>query len=164
VSGSVSKLLAEDHERLDALLQDAQAKLPLVDSDAYEAFRAGLLRHIAIEEKVLIPLARRLGGDDVLALVKQVHADHAALAALLVPTPTPAIVATIRAVLESHNPLEEGPIGLYARCERLAGSAATELMTRLRAIPPVRVAPHCDAPKVHDHIESLLRARHSTDG
>jgi hypothetical protein len=37
------------------------------------------------------------------------------MAALLVPTPTPSIVAAIRAILERHNVLEEGSEGISVR-------------------------------------------------
>ena len=122
--GPLHRFLQEDHRRLEDLLRcsvDAEA----VEVKAYELFRAGLLRHIAMEEKVLLPEARRLRGGESLAVAKQLRADHAALASLLVPTPTKLILAAIREVLEEHNPLEEGPAGLYAVCEQLAGPSWT---------------------------------------
>ena len=62
-----------------------------------------------------MPDARRRRNGEPLAVAKQLRADHAALAGLLVPTPTHEIIATIRKVLLEHNPLEEGPGGLVAR-------------------------------------------------
>jgi hypothetical protein len=47
------------------------------------------------------------------------HLDHCALAALLVPTPTPTILTAIKTILEKHNPLEEGPGAVYEKCEEL---------------------------------------------
>ena len=52
-----------------------------------------MLRHIAMEEKILLPEARRLRDDVALPIAKQLRADHAALALLLVPTPTREIIA-----------------------------------------------------------------------
>jgi hypothetical protein len=130
-----------------------------VDLGAYEQFRAGLLRHIGMEEKVLLPDARRRRNGEPLPIAKQLRADHAALASLLVPTPTHEIVAAIRDVLEDHNPLEESPDGLYDTCERLAGADVETLLARLKAAPEVPVAPHFDGPRVHEHIANLLRAR-----
>lgn len=84
---------------------------------------------------------------------------HAVLAALLVPTPTPAIPDQIRRVLEEHNPIEEGPAGVYADCERLSGADAEALLARLRAVPEVALAPHVDGSHVQAHIERLMQAR-----
>jgi hypothetical protein len=72
--------------------------------------------------------------------------DHGALAALPVPTPTPAILAAIRTVLVAYNALEEGPGGVYERCEQLAGAEA--LLAELQAAPEVLVAPYADGPQV----------------
>jgi hypothetical protein len=112
-----------------------------------------------MEEKVLLPDARRRRNGNPLPVAKQLRADHAALASLLVPTPTHAIVEAIRGILEGHNKLEEGQDGLYSTCEQLAGAEADELVARLRAVPEVPVAPHFDGLRVHEHIASRLRAR-----
>jgi len=152
--GAVHDFLSRDHERLDALLARAD-----VDPAAYAEFRAGLMRHIAMEEKVLLPEAKRLRGGEPLPIAKQLKADHAALASLLVPPPTPALVATIRSLLGEHNPLEEGDAGMYAACEALIGSEADRVLEAMRAVPPVRASAHLDEPRIHDHIARMLEAR-----
>lgn len=159
IPGPVHDFLSQDHLRLDALLRRAIADPGIVDREPYEEFRAGLLRHIAMEEKVLFPAARRSQNDSALAVATQLRADHAALASLLVPTPTHEIIETIRSILDQHNPLEEDPGGLYEICEQLSGSDADGLLARLRAVAAVRVAAHVDGPRVHEHIARLLRAR-----
>jgi hypothetical protein len=159
LAGPVTTLLGRDHARLDALLRRAAANPPLVDRSAYAEFRAGLLRHIAIEEKVLLPDARRRRSGEPLPVARQLRADHAALASLLVPTPTHAILDEIRGILDGHNPLEEGPDGLYAICERLAGLEVEDLAARVQAVPEVPIAPHFDGPRVHAQIERLVKAR-----
>lgn len=116
-----------------------------------------------MEEKVLLPEARRRRQGEPLPIAKQLRADHAALAALLVPTPTRAIITAIREILDGHNQLEEGPAGVYETFEELAGAEAGALLGRLRAVPEVPVAPHFDGPRVHEHIASLLRARATRD-
>jgi hypothetical protein len=151
--------LADDHARLDALLRRADANPSVIDRAAYAEFRAGLLRHIAMEEKVLLPEAKRRRDGASLPIAKQLRADHAALAALMVPTPTHGLITAIRGVLEVHNQLEEGPAGVYETCEALAGADAEMLLERLRAVPEVPVAPHFDGPRLHAHIASLLKAR-----
>ena len=157
--GPIHDYLADDHARLDALLARATADPANLDVPAYGEFRAGLLRHIAMEEKVLFADARARRGGEPLPVTRQLHADHAALASLLVPSPTHALLATIQDLLEQHNPLEEGPGGLYDACEQLAGAEVAAVLARMHAIPPVRAAQHVDEPRVHEHITRMLAAR-----
>lgn len=157
MSPSIRAFLEEDHRRLDELLASAVAG-ETIDSTAYAAFRAGLLRHIGMEEKILLPAAKRLRGGEPLPEARLLRADHGALVAMLVPTPTPALVERIRAVLAQHNPLEEGGDGLYAACEQLAAGEAPALRAQLEAAPPVPVAPHFDGPRAFEAIDRLLRA------
>jgi len=149
--GEIHRSLSDDHRRLDELLARAVAG----DRDAYRAFRAGLLRHIAMEEKVLFAEARRRGV--LAAMIERLHADHAALASLLVPSPTPALLGTIRDVLTEHNPIEERADGLYEACEQVADPA--DMIARMTAIAPVRVSEHVDEPRIHEHIARMLAAR-----
>jgi hypothetical protein len=65
-----------------------------------------------------------------------------------VPTPTPAIITAIRTVLAAHNALEEGPGGVYERCEQLAGAEVDALLAQVQAAPEVPVAPYADGPQV----------------
>ena len=152
------EFLEGDHTRLAGLLSAARAGAPDIDLAAYEEFRAGLLRHIGMEEKILLPAARRLRGGEPLEVARQLKADHAALAALLVPTPTREILATLSWLLDAHNPLEEGPSGLYATCETLAGGEAEQWLARLRAAGPVPTAAHHDGPRAFAAIDRLVRA------
>jgi Hemerythrin HHE cation binding domain len=148
MSGPLTNFLASDHARLDGLLQRAMTAGGAVDRAAYAEFRAGLLKHISLEEKILLPAAQGWQGGDPLAMAARLRLDHGALAALLVPTPTPAIIAAIRTVLVAHNALEEGPGGVYERCEQLAGAEADALLAQLQAAPAVPVAPYSDGPQV----------------
>jgi hypothetical protein len=150
-------LLSRDHERLDGLLASCLRENGTVIEETYDAFRRGLLRHIAIEERVLFPRMRKLRGDT--ALEHQLHRDHAALAALLVPPPSASIVECIRTILSAHNPLEENAGGLYELMEEVAGSELSALIDAVRKVPPVPVAPHTDTPLVRRTIEELLRLR-----
>jgi hypothetical protein len=68
------------------------------------------------------------------------------LTALLVPSPTAAVVAAIRAILKAHNPVEEDPGGVYEQCEELAGAEADQILAQLQAAPEVKVLPHVDTP------------------
>jgi hypothetical protein len=156
-TGPLSQFLVHDHQRLEALLTAAVAR-DEIDLAAYENFRAGLLRHIGMEEKILLPAARRLRGGEPLAVAAQLRRDHSALAALLVPTPTRTIVDRIRALLLVHDPLEEDPGGLYETCDRLAAAEADELLARLKAAPEAPLAPHYDGTRAFENIDRLLRA------
>lgn len=156
---AIHDFLARDHERLDALLRDSDADPDAIDREAFAEFRAGLMRHIAMEEKVLLPAAKRLRGGEPLPIARQLKADHAALASLLVPSPTHAIIATIRGLLAEHNPLEEGPDGMYAACEALIDAGADRVLAEMHAVPPTRASAHLDEPRIHDHIARMLEAR-----
>jgi hypothetical protein len=148
MSGTLYRFFAEDHDRLDGLLRQSITEAGEIDQGAYAEFRAGLLKHISMEERILLPAAQRLRGGQPLAAAATLRLDHSALAALLVPTPTRTILAAIRAILGPHNAREEGPGGVYECCERLAGVEAEALLTQLHAAPEVPVAPHSDGPEV----------------
>jgi hypothetical protein len=153
--GSISDYLTGDHTRLDALLRESQRRAP-TDPEALAEFRRGILRHIAIEEKLLLPAAQRARDGLPLEIAARLRLDHGAIAALLVPTPTPAIVATLRFVLGRHNEVEEGPDGLYAACDRILAADAGPLVGRMAAYPTVAVSPHNDAAVVMPAVERAL--------
>jgi hypothetical protein len=155
----IERFLAADHVRLRRLLAQATSDPSRIELEPYLEFRAGLLRHIAMEEKVLFLDARQRRNGEPLPVAKQLHADHAAIASLLVPSPTHALLAAIRDILDEHDPLEEGPDGLYAQCERLVGADLEDVLARMHAIPPVRVGQHVDEPRIHEHIARMIAAR-----
>jgi hypothetical protein len=128
MAGPIYRYLADDHVRLEDALRRATERSDIVEPSAYSEFRAGLLRHIGIEEKILLPAGQAARGGMPLPIASKLRLDHGALAALLVPTPTMSIVATIRSVLNGHNPLEEGPGGVYEQCEELAASEAVRFL------------------------------------
>jgi hypothetical protein len=155
-AGPVTDFLMADHRRLEQLLQPAVAHADQVDRGAYSQFRAELLRHIGMEEKILLPAAQRLRGGEPLLIAAKLRLDHGALATLLIPTPTAAIIARIRGILKEHNMLEEGPGGLYETCDELAGSEAAQLLAKLQAAPDVTVLPHSDSPAVMNALQRAL--------
>jgi hypothetical protein len=155
--GRLNSLMQADHARLSDLLDNA-CPHDGVDFGVYQRFRGGLLRHIGMEEKVLLPAVRKLRAGVDLPMAAQLKLDHAALAALLVPTPTREIIGRIKKLLDLHNAIEEGPSGLYAACEGIVGAEIDALCDRLEAVPPVSLAPYRDGPKTFEAIERLMLA------
>ncbi|MCB9596259.1 MAG: hemerythrin domain-containing protein [Sandaracinaceae bacterium] len=145
--GGLAAYLRADHDRIDALFDAAIADPEQFDHDAFERARAGLLRHIGIEEKILLPYARRRRGGEPLALASVLRREHGAIASLLVPTPDHALVAELREILGPHNQREEQEGGLYPILEALAGDDVDELLARARAAPEVPTAKHFDGPR-----------------
>ncbi len=164
VPGSIYRLLADDHRRLEDLLARASDGPGGLDLTAYGEFRAGLLRHIGMEETILIPAAQHAGGKEQLPMAAKLRLDHGALAALLVPPPSLDIIAAIRAILSGHNLLEEGSGGLYETCERLVSNGVAGLLEMLRNAPNPRLKPHVSSPGILDVTRSALtRAGYDLD-
>ncbi len=158
MAGPVFKFLAQDHARLDTLLTAASATPGSIDLTVFGAFREGLLRHIAWEEKILIPAATQARHGEPLPVARTLRIEHGALAALLVPTPTFETVNEIRKILAPHNAQEEGPGGLYDCCDLLLSAPVkVALIERMRSYPPVKVAQCRDGPRVYRTAEDALR-------
>ena len=155
--GPLATWFVEDHARLDGLLRRSVANPAAFDGEAFEAFRGGILRHIALEEKFLLPAARAARRGEPLPVARRLRIDHGAIASLLVPTPDAGIVAELRSILGPHNAVEEEPGGLYQICDELLSAQAADLLARIRAYPPVKVAPHRDGPGVYRTAEDALR-------
>lgn len=154
----ITEYLLRDHQRLRALLERARAADPL-DEEAFAAFRAGLLRHIAIEEKLLWPAARRARGDRPLEQARALRIEHAALGSLLVPTPDAALCDEIRSLLGAHDAREEGEGGVYTECEHLLSAAeSAQLAERAASFRQIRAAPYYDGPAAHRTAASALAA------
>ncbi|NOU08613.1 MAG: hemerythrin domain-containing protein [Nitrospira sp.] len=152
----VTRFLKDDHRWLEKLLNKAMITGGRIDQGHYDEFRAGLLRHIGMEEKILLPAAQRSNGCAPLSIAATLRLDHAAIAALLMPTPTPELIAVLRSILNKHNEVEEGLDGLYAICDKLAGAETDDLMAKLRAAPAVAVLPHSDTPAVLGAVRRAL--------
>src|SRR5262245_26417089 len=110
-----------------------------------------------MEEKILLPAARSARGGEPLPQAAQLHLDHGALAALLVPTPTKEIVEAIGTILVHHNRIEEGVGGVYAQCEQLIALDAEAILARLEAAPIVAMSPHVDSPVAIESMRAALK-------
>ncbi len=151
--GPISKFLMADHVRLGDLLRRS-SKGPGVDLEPFGKFREGLLRHIGMEEKILIPALLRRPGAPV-KLTGKLRADHGALANLFMPEPTLEILAAIRAILEPHNVLEEDPDGFYEACDSLLAGEADALIRKMRSEPEPPLKPYSKRPEA---LEAAKRA------
>lgn len=164
----VESYLEEDHRRLEDILDRAVADMAHVDMTLFTVFREGLLRHISMEERVLIPAIRRLrdaeGRESRFEQEAQIRLDHGAIGTLLVLPPSVWSIAALRSVLAAHNPLEEGDTGLYAEVRRLDAEASRVLHEELDAIPTPPLSPHMDNPDALEPARrAMQRAGHDPD-
>lgn len=140
----VTDYLSQDHVRLHHLLERAAKSAPF-DAAAFAELRRGLLRHIGIEEKLLLPAARRARGGAPIDRAWDLRVDHAAITSLFVPTPDRELCGELMSILSPHDAKEEGPSGVYAECEALLSEEeSASLAARAEAFPEVPVAPHFD--------------------
>ncbi len=153
---TIRSFLERDHKRLDQLLARAGCDPENIDMAAFGEFRRGLLKHIGMEEKILLPAIQRLRCGEPLPIATRLRLDHGAIAALLVPTPRGAVLRALKTVLAIHNRVEEGPDGVYAECDRIADTDSEPLVGRLRAAPEVPAAAHVDGPKVESAARRAL--------
>src|SRR6516162_5453828 len=82
--GPIGEFMVSEHALLDTLL--AQAVRGSVE--AYQGFRQRLLRHIRIEERLLLPTAEQKRSGEPLPLAARLRLDHGVLAALMMLPPT----------------------------------------------------------------------------
>ena len=157
MSQQLYQYLAHDHDRLDRLLQNATSQPGVINLDSYGEFRRGLLRHIGIEERIVLPTIARLQDGKQAAIAERLRLDHGAIAALMVPPPSPSIVATLRMILQRHNTLEEQEGGLYLLLDQLAKDEETTLLERMKSTPEVPVMPYNEKPSVLEATERALK-------
>ncbi|HXT00765.1 MAG TPA: hemerythrin domain-containing protein [Elusimicrobiota bacterium] len=143
--GPIGRFLTADHERLDGLLARSLTGAE-VDLATFGELREGLLRHIGMEETILLPALHGLPGAP-LELANKLRTDHAALANLFMPRPTPEIVRAVRFILKGHNPLEEKAGGFYDACDRLLADRAEDLTDRMRKAPRVPLRDYSERPQ-----------------
>ena len=133
---SPSEYLIEDHRRLETLLTGAMRNGTL-DHEQYNLFRAGQLRHVAIEETLVLPTVRQHNGG--FFGDRQIHLEHLAITALLLQPPSDEVLHVLRALLEKHTFLEETNRTLYDALDACCAERHPELLQRMQEYltPPV---------------------------
>jgi hypothetical protein len=149
-----SEYLTADHRHLDSLL-DAALRDDSIDMESYDRFRSGLLRHISMEEHIVLPLVRERAERRFFGL-QQIRLEHGAIAALLVPPPDTELIAVLRALLDKHNLLEETEDTLYDVLDRCARTDQPELLSRLEEHPDVPLSKHINNPKGLEHAHRAI--------
>ncbi len=156
MNGKLYEYFVHDHRRLESLLNQATQSAEHIDLEIYSEFRSGLLRHIGMEEKILMPTIRKLQGGTPYSSASVLRLEHGALAALLVPTPNRQIVAALRAILDHHNGREECEHCLYMVCQNLFGDHLNRIMDDVVNYPSVPAAPYADLNRVHEATRRAL--------
>ena len=149
----VQEYFTQDHRRLESLLHRAIDASALVDEAAYVEFRIGLLKHIALEEKILIPA---LSKSDKYPLASQLRLEHGAIAALLVLPPSVEIKNALLGILRSHNKCEESEAGLYKDCDTLLEISLDTIMQMIKTYPNVPVMPYNNSQMAHDAVRRAV--------
>ncbi|MEW5741657.1 MAG: hemerythrin domain-containing protein [Myxococcota bacterium] len=149
----VTRLLAVEHAESQAKL-DACVRSGEVDLKRFDEFRHNLLRHIAIEERVLMPaLTKALGKAPLFQ--NGLRKDHAGIAALCVPTPTREWLEDLKELLAHHQRVEEAPGGFYALLDQHVGGDP-HLLEQVARFPRLSLPDFVRGPKVRDLLEEVL--------
>ncbi len=160
----IYQFFTTDHHRIEDLLAQATANPDKYDMDIYFKFRAGLLTHIKMEEKILFPAAQKANNNIPLSIAARLRLEHGAITALMVPPPTEALLKVLRHVLEKHDLAEEEPGGMYEACEALTANQTQEILDQLAQVTEVPVHPHNTAAYALDAAKrALLRAGYDYD-
>lgn len=155
---------ADDHHRIEELLNKAILPDGGIDMMYYNRFRTGLLRHIKMEEKILFPAAMGVDKEVMTKILPRFRLEHGALTALMVPPPTAVLIKVIKHVIDKHDFAEEEPGGLYDICEQLTEGQTDRLLEQLSNTTEVPVHPPNPAPFALEAAKrSLARANYDFD-
>jgi hemerythrin superfamily protein len=158
------QFFTNDHRRIEELLDKATEDPNNIEMEYYHRFRAGLLTHIKMEEKILFPAAQRANGNIPLPIAAKLRLEHGALTALMVPPPTPSLIKVLRHVLDKHDMAEEEPGGMYDVCESLTQHQTREILEELAKISETPLHDHNIAPYAMEAAKrALARAGYDYD-
>ena len=152
---SIRQFLAADHRRLDALLERTGECRTPEELAAYDGFRRGILKHIGIEEKILLTAAARLRGTP-LEQAARLRLDHGAIVSLLMPIPTSMIIRAIRTVLDRAQSHRRRRRRRLRHLRELATAEHAELLAKILAAPEVPTHPNATTPRILDAARHAL--------
>lgn len=150
MNGPIYQFFAQDHNRVDDILQEAIKDSESIDFDKYQEFRIALLTHIKMEENILFPAAKEANAGKELPDFKRFRLEHAAITTLLAVHPNvyPEVIKVIRYILERHDEAEEKPGGMYEVCEKLTENRTKKILQQLKNTIETPVHP----PKKEDYV------------
>lgn len=149
----ITTSLVRDHEEIPALLDACITPSGEVDLQKFDDFRHRLLRHIAIEEKVLRrALVKKLGVEPLFQ--NGLRRDHAGIASLCVPLPNREWLENLKEQLAHHNRVEEAPGGFYELVEKVCDP--DELLKQIAAMPEVKLPPFQTGHGVREQFKRVL--------
>lgn len=154
MSTELVQRLLEDHASNQGKLQACVRADGTVDLERFNEFRHGLLRHIAIEETLVMPaLARILGAEPVMR--KAQRREHAGIAALCVPTPSLEWIEDLRELLAHHQRVEEAPDSLHDLvAQHLADDEA--LLEAVKSFPRLTLPDFAHGPRVKALLQQVM--------
>ncbi len=151
----LTNVLQHEHAELIALLDRCVEPSGGVNLRAFDEFRRRQLRHLAIEEKVVMPaLARRK--KLVPAFQNALRKDHESIVVLCVTSPNPDFVRDLKELIAWHQRVEEQPGGLYDLFDRFVGDDP-QVATALAQLPPVALPPLASGKEVAQVLRQLMR-------
>lgn len=153
--GQLHNYFAEDHREIEQLLNNAAGSGIEIDVTYFNEFRARLLIHIGIEEKILLPAIKVWQKGKPHPTATTLRLQHGALAALLVPFPSDTTIRVIRGILDHHNQLEEGDMGFYGFFNKFNADDNYNLLLQVINYTEVPVMPYSHDPNV---LEATRRA------
>lgn len=150
----IVRVMDNQHRRIEWLLTESlgDGDQRALDLAAYTAFRETMLRHIGIEEKLLLAGLRE--AQVQFAPAWAIHRDHAALASLMSAEPDLALALEVARLVDTHMTLEEGPQGLFSVCARSLSEEA--LVVGAHAYPEVKPAPWSKAEWLPRTVQAAL--------
>jgi len=161
MASSVTRLLVGEHAETLARLAACSLRDGTVDLKRFDDFRHALLRHIAIEEKVLMPALTKAMGK--LPLFQNgLRKDHAGVAALCVPRPSREWLDDLKELLEHHHRVEEAPGGFYALLDQHCGGDP-HLHLAVSSFPKLDLPDFVRGPRVRQLLEGVLTLTGITD-
>jgi len=151
----LTDVLQHEHGELLAQLDRCLSPTGELNLRAYEEFRRRQLRHVAIEEKVLLPaLARRKKLSA--AFQNALHKDHEAIVVLCVTAPNPDFVRDLKELIAWHQKVEEEPNGFYDLFDRHVGDDP-QVSEALAHLPPISPPPFASGEEVAQVLRQVLR-------